>query len=251
MTSEQITEQQLAELENNSQPTASEKLENSLKNIYCVSGLGADDRVFQQLEFEGYQPVHIRWVEPEPRESIADYAKRLTAQIKSEKPILIGLSFGGLIAIEIAKQIEVEKVILVSSAKNKREIPLYFRLFRWFPVHRLIPLKSLLRFVYWLAYWFFSLETVDEQKLLRAILSDTDAHFLKWAVHRVVIWNNEEVPEHICHLHGTRDRVFPISFVNADWQIEKGGHLMIMNRASQISALISKVLDRVGSFEGC
>lgn len=251
MTPEQISEQQLANFEKSSPPTLEEKLENSLKNIYCVSGLGADERVFQQLEFEGYQPVHIRWLEPERGESIADYAQRLTAQIKTEKPILIGLSFGGLIAIEIAKQIEVEKVILVSSAKNKREIPFYFRLFRWFPIHRLIPLKSLLRFVNWLAYWFFSLETIDERKLLRAILLDTDPHFLKWAIHRVVIWNNEKIPENLCHVHGTSDRIFPISFVDADLQIEKGGHLMIMNRASQISALISDVLDRVGVLQGC
>lgn len=250
MSPEQITEEQQANLKT-SQPTIQEKLENSLKNIYCVSGLGADERVFQQLKFEGYQPVHIRWLEPEPGECIADYAQRLTAQIKSEKPILIGLSFGGLIAIEIAKQIEVEKVILISSAKNVREIPFYFRLFRWFPIHRLIPLKSIVCTVYRLAYWFFSLETIDERKLLRAILTDTDPHFLRWAIHRVVIWNNKEVPDNLCHLHGTSDRIFPISFVDADLQIENGGHLMIMSRASKISALISKVLDRVDLAESC
>ncbi|MGV2827057.1 alpha/beta hydrolase [Myxosarcina sp. GI1(2024)] len=251
MSPEQITEQQLANLEPNTQPTATERFEHSLKDIYCVSGLGADDRVFKQLEFEGYRPVHIRWLEPERGETIASYAKRLTAQIKSEKPILIGLSFGGLIAIEIAKQIEVEKIILISSAKNKHEIPLYFRLLRWFPIYRLIPLKSIVCTVYRIAYWFFSLETIEERKLLRAILTDTDPHFLKWAIHRVVTWNNKQVPEQICHIHGTNDRIFPISFAKADLQVEQGGHLMIMNRAAKISALISQVLDRVDLVESC
>lgn len=95
------------------------------------------------------------------------------------------------------------------------------------------------------------METIEERKLLRAILTDTDPHFLKWAIHRVVTWNNKQVPEQICHIHGTNDRIFPISFAKADLQVEQGGHLMIMNRAAKISALISQVLDRVDLVESC
>lgn len=65
-----------------SPPTVEEQKGNSLKEIYCVSGLGADERVFQKLKFQGYQPVHIQWIEPKPGETIADYAQRLTTQIK-------------------------------------------------------------------------------------------------------------------------------------------------------------------------
>ncbi|MEO1802961.1 MAG: alpha/beta hydrolase, partial [Cyanobacteria bacterium J06629_2] len=111
----------------NIQPPLTEKIENSLKDIYCVSGLGADERVFQKLKFQGYQPVHIKWVEPEPQETIAEYTKRLTTQIKSECPILIGLSFGGIVAVEMSKHIATEKVILISSTKNQQEIPFYFQ----------------------------------------------------------------------------------------------------------------------------
>lgn len=89
------------DIQNDPQIVSTEKLENALKDIYCVSGLGADERVFQKLKFQGYQPVHICWVEPNLEESIAEYAKRLTIQIKSERPILIGLSFGGIMAVEI------------------------------------------------------------------------------------------------------------------------------------------------------
>lgn len=224
--------------------TIEEKIENAQKDIYCISGLGADERVFQQLQFAGYQPVHIRWIDPELNESIASYAKRLSAQINSDKPILIGLSFGGIIAIEIAKQIETEKVILVSSAKDKTEIPFYFKTFRWFPLHRIFPFKSILWAISWLLYWFFGLETKDECQLLKAILVDTDARFLKWAIHRVVVWQNETIPECLYHIHGLCDRIFPFRFVEADFAIERGGHLMIMNKASQISSLLKKILSQ-------
>jgi pimeloyl-ACP methyl ester carboxylesterase len=98
----------ISNIQKNSQPTINEKLENSLKDIYCISGLGADERVFQKLKFQGYQPIHIKWLEPEAGENIANYTQRLTTQIKAEKPILIGLSFGGIIAVEMSKQIAIE-----------------------------------------------------------------------------------------------------------------------------------------------
>lgn len=235
----QRVEQVLATAE---KPHPLEQLQNALKDIYFVSGLGADERVFRLLKFEGYQPVHIRWLDPEPGEPIERYAKRLTAQIKSDRPIIVALSFGGMIAVEIAKQIEVEKVILVSSVKDQFEVPPYFRMFRWLPIHRIFPFKSLLWIEYWFAYWFFSLETIDERKMLRAILLDSDAHFIKWAVHKVVTWKNETIPDNLYHIHGLNDRIFPIYFVQPDFTLTKSGHFMIMNRAIQVSELIQKII---------
>ena len=234
-----------AELEQqyNPQLTTPEIIENALQDIYCVSGLGADDRVFQKLKFEGYQPVHISWLDPEPKESIANYARRLASQIKSDDPIIIGLSFGGLIAVEIAKQINAKKVILISSVKNQQEIPFYFKIFRWFPIYCLIPAKLILWFGQLLAAWFFSLQTIDERKLFRAILLDTDAKFMKWAIHQVITWKNELIPENTYHIHGQSDRIFPNRFVREDFSVAKGGHFMIMNQAEHISQLIQKIID--------
>ncbi|AFZ35159.1 hypothetical protein Sta7437_1593 [Stanieria cyanosphaera PCC 7437] len=220
-----------------------EPSEKALKDIYFISGLGADKRVFQRLEFKGYQPVHIDWLEPKPDESLAEYAQRLTTQIKSEHPIIIGLSFGGIVAIEIAKHIQVEQIILISSTKNKSEIPFYLKILRWFPIHRIFPYQTFLFIGYSLIKWFFGLENKEECQLLKAILFDTDAHFIKWAIHRVVIWNNETIPEHLYHIHGESDRIFPIRFVKPDFTIEKAGHLMVLNRAFQISKLIEKVIN--------
>ena len=225
------------------QPKPSEKAEHALKDIYCVSGLGADERVFQRLKFQGYRPVHIKWIEPEAHESISDYTKRLTEQIKTEKPILIGLSFGGIIAVEMSKHIATEKVILISSTKNQQEVPFYFQIFRWFPIYLLLPAKLMLWLGRFIASWFFSLESQDERQLLRAILLDTNARFTKWAIHQVVTWKNELIPQNTYHIHGDRDRIFPYKFVREDFKVERGGHFMIMNRAEYISNSIQKIID--------
>ena len=216
---------------------------NTQQNIYCVSGLGADKRVFQKLSIKGYQPIHINWIEPKNRESIADYAQRLAQQITAECPILIGLSFGGMIAIEIAKQIKAQKVILISSTKKQQEIPFYFQILRWLPAHRLIPAKIILRLGQLLSAWFFSLETLAERQLFKAILHDTDAKFMKWAIDQVINWQNELIPDHTYHIHGAKDRIFPYRFVQEDFKVQQGGHFMIMNQAEHISQLIQKIID--------
>lgn len=224
--------------------TKGENPAKAAKNIYCFSGLGADKRVFQKLQIKGYEPIHINWLEPYKGEELADYAQRLTAQIKSKKPILIGLSFGGMVAIEVAKQIEVEKVIVISSAKSFQEIPFYFRMFRWFPLHCIFPFKSLLCIVYSLLYWLFGLENSQERQLLKAILVETDAKFLKWAIDKVVTWNNQTIPNLTYHLHGSSDRIFPITFIKPNITIKRGGHLMIINRANKISQLLDCIMEK-------
>ncbi|MEM7591263.1 MAG: alpha/beta hydrolase [Cyanobacteria bacterium P01_A01_bin.83] len=230
-------------LRDNSPAKSNNKLDTEQNKIYLVSGLGADQRVFQKLKFSGYQPVHIEWIEPEAGESITEYTKRLVTQIKSEKPIIIGLSFGGIIAVEIAKQIQTEKVILISSTKNQQEIPFYFHIFRWLPIHRLLPARLMLWFGQLLAGWFFSLESLAERQLFKAILYDTNARFMKWAIHQVITWKNEIIPDNIYHIHGESDRIFPYQFVQSDFSVNQGGHFMVMNRASYISNLIKQIVE--------
>jgi pimeloyl-ACP methyl ester carboxylesterase len=200
--------------------------------------LGADARVFQKLKLKGFRPVHIQWEQPQRGESLEHYAGRLLNQVTSQHPILVGLSFGGLVAVEMAKQSEPAQVVLLSSAKTDDEIPGYFKLWRWFPIYWLIPFKRLLWMVYWFLFWLFSLGTRAERDLLRQILLDTDPQFMKWAMHQVITWRNREVPENVVHIHGGSDRVFPARLLTPDILLEDGGHFMVMNRAERISALL-------------
>jgi len=210
--------------------------------IYFISGLGADERVFQNLKIEGFRPVHIRWESPQPGEPLDHYAGRLLGQVTTERPIFVGLSFGGLVAIEMAKQSNPAQVVLLSSAKTAEEIPVYFKLLRWLPIHLVLPLKRLLWAVYWVLFWLFSLGNRAERQLLRQILMDTDPRFMKWAMHRVVTWQSDTPPTNLMHIHGGGDRIFPIRNITPDILLEDGGHFMVMNRAERLSAILKTLL---------
>ncbi len=207
--------------------------------MYLFSGLGADERVFQKMDFSAYSVAYIQWVLPEKNESLEDYSKRLIVQIQHEKPILIGVSFGGIIAIEVGKYIQTEKIILLASVKTKFELPFMYRFSGKLKIHKLIPV-ALLKSGNRLSYWFFGAKNPYEKKLLKQILYDTNSVFLKWAIDKVTTWENTNIPENLLHIHGTKDRILPFRKIKSAQKIEDGGHFMTLNKFTEIDELIAK-----------
>lgn len=212
-----------------------------MKNLYVFSGLGADKRVFNYLDFSKYNTTFIDWITPFEKETIEAYAKRLTAQITSEKPILVGLSFGGIMAVEVGKIIETEKIILIASAKNKTEIPFYYRFAGLLKLHKLIPTK-LMKKSNFFSFWLFGITNEDNKKLLTAILKDTNENFLKWAIDKIVNWENTTILENIKHIHGTADRILPIQFTKSDVQIIDGGHFMTIDKFEELNSVLENLI---------
>jgi len=44
------------------------------------------------------------------------------------------------------------------------------------------------------------------------------------------------------HIHGDQDRIFPIKNIKPDYVIKGGTHMMVWNRADEISAIINGLL---------
>ena len=207
------------------------------KELYIFSGLGADERVFQRLDFSAFTTTFIKWIIPHNNEPIENYANRILDQITTAKPTLIGLSFGGIIAVEVAKQIETEKVILIASAKTKKEIPFYYRLAGQIRIHKLLPTK-ILKSSNFMTNWFFGATSKFDKQLLKQILIDTNPIFLKWAIEQIVLWKNRVQLNNIFHIHGTNDKILPLAFVNCNQEIKNGRHLMTLNKSDELNEII-------------
>jgi pimeloyl-ACP methyl ester carboxylesterase len=210
-----------------------------MREIYLLSGLGADKRVFDFVDLSGFKLNHVDWIDPTDNESIESYAKRLLGQIRTERPTIIGVSFGGMVTVEIAKQIDAEKVILISSAKTRFDIPFYFRIIGQLRLNKLVP-SRIFKTVNSLTYWFFGTTTKKEKELLKAIIKETDRKFLSWAIDKIVSWRNTTLLTNLTHIHGTDDKILP--FKTADIKVFNGGHLMIINKGNDISGLIRQIL---------
>ena len=205
--------------------------------IYIISGLGADKRMFQNFSFEGYNVIHIDWIFPLENETLQNYALRISENIKDENAILIGLSFGGIISVEISKIKKFKKVFLLSSAKTKFEIPFYYRFLGKLNLLRIIP-SSILKRLNSLTYLVFGAKTNFEKNLLKDIIKNTDKHFLKWALHQIMNWKNENYSENIVHIQGDSDLILPHNFIKYDYLIKDGTHFMTLNQSKEIETII-------------
>ncbi len=209
------------------------------KELYIFTGLGGDERIFQHLDFSGFSVNFIKWNIPHKNQDIQDYATQLLSQIKSDRPVLIGLSFGGLMAIEIAKQIKTEKVILIASAKTRSEIPFYYRLAGRIGVHKWIPVR-IYKKPNIMPRWVYRSKLTPERQLLQQILQETNPIFLKWAIDKIVTWKNQTIVENIFHIHGSHDKLLPKRYIKSNITIQNGGHLITLSKADDINRILKQ-----------
>lgn len=212
------------------------------KRIFVISGLGADHTVFGQLSLPGYELVHVQWVETKKGESLAEYATRLLPQITEKNPIVMGLSLGGMLALEVSKQIPTEKVISLSSATCYRELPFRYKVARVLRLHKILP-------VHWFAKgnrftnWLFGAKKQHDKEILKGVFDRLDQKFLYWALNAVLNWKNTHLPANMYRIHGTADLILPADHkARYDHLISGGTHLMLMDQPEEVADAIRAVL---------
>ena len=210
-----------------------------MKNIYCISGLGADERIFNKLVVDGVNFIYLPWVIAQDTDNVETYAAKMAATIPEANPIILGMSFGGMLAVEIAKIMPVKKLFLISTAKTKHELGEYPCIVKFFIKYNLIPFNIIKYFPNRIFYDRFGAKTEEEKKMLAGILRDTDTAFLKWAMKALLTWNNETYTDNYVQLHGTKDKIISPEYVNPDLWIDGGTHIMIYSLAGIINGIIA------------
>ncbi|GAA3971585.1 alpha/beta hydrolase [Hymenobacter antarcticus] len=213
--------------------------------FYLIPGLGADERVFQFLHLRG--EVHIlRWLPPQtPTEPLAHYAARLAAAIPIKQACwLVGVSFGGVLALEVGRLRPLAQVVLISSLIGPEELPWLGRLARATGLYHLLPPQLLPRLPR-VAQWFFGVRNGREYQLLRQILRDTDPAFTRWAIARLLQWPGQPAIPAI-RIHGTTDRLLPAGAAASQYRLS-GGHLIIISRATEISQILNSLVTEEAS----
>ncbi len=214
------------------------------KTIYLIPGVGADETVFTNLTFpEDIEKVHIKWEKPKKREQLKDYVKRLLPQIKKDTlPIFVGLSFGGIVSIELSKLMPTHMVVLISSIKSHHERPYKMSLLNLLKLYRMFPAKLAVTFTFW-HRWAFGHLTNVERELVNKMVENIDLEFNTWAVDQAIHWRNMDVPENLVHIHGDNDTIFPHIYIRDYYRIRGGTHFMIVNKAKEISEIIHEELE--------
>lgn len=208
--------------------------------LYLLPGHGSDERVFSKLHLaEYFDTIHIHYPIPFKNETMKEYALRISWQIDASQPFsLLGVSLGGMIAVELNDLLNPEKVIIVSSAANKDELPARYLFVNQAELDR-VPTANFYKNTAKLAQKVVEPDRKNEAELFNSMLARKVPLFIKRAAHLIVNWERSgKKKKNVFHIHGTADRTIPIRNIEADYIVENGSHMMALTCAPEITRAI-------------
>ena len=208
--------------------------------IYLLPGLGADCRIFRNISFP-YDTIHLELPVPESKTTLREYAYSFIPRIDTSREfILMGVSLGGMICSELADTLSPEKVILISSAKCRDELPGRYRFQMYIPLNLLVPGKM----TKWGGKVLAPVVEPDwgQDTIFRSMLMAKDPVYMRLTVNMIINWTKENYDSSIVHIHGDHDRTLPVRRVRHDYLVPGGSHMMVYMRGEYLSKLIYKVL---------
>jgi pimeloyl-ACP methyl ester carboxylesterase len=208
-----------------------------------MPGLAASSNIFERIVLPDaiFEIVLLEWEIPLDNETLAEYAKRISKKIIHPNPVLIGVSFGGILVQEISKCINTRKVIIISSVKSNLEFPRRMKVAKTTKAYKLIP-TNLLANVESLSKFSFGTTINKRLKLYEKFLRVRDKLYLDWAVEQIILWDRTIVDENVIHIHGDEDDVFPIKYIQNCIVVKGGTHVMILSKYKWFNENLPKLI---------
>ena len=211
--------------------------------VYLFPGQGSDSALFSGLHFDSRLSLHyIQLPTPEKNADMRDYALQIMKQIDTANhPVLIGVSLGGMVCTELADIVRCRKVIIISSAIKRSELPFRYRFQRYIPLYKLVPCKMMKKGALMLQP-VVEPDRNKDKEVFKKMLGSKDPLYIKRTVNLIIRWDRNSYNPNIIHIHGDDDHTIPIKHVKADYIIKDGSHMMTLTKADEISELLNKLL---------
>jgi hypothetical protein len=206
--------------------------------IYVVSGLGADFKVLEKIQFpKQHEVVFIDWLIPEQNEEFQHYVHRMAGKIDDSEPFyLLGYSFGGILVQEINKLKPARKVVIMGSIRSDKEKSVLIKTGQVTRIPKLLPVR------------FFNEKTTNIYSIFRKFFDPKnprilqyfqvrDPYYLKWSIEKISDWKFEENPD-VIQILGDKDIVFPIKNCRPDYIIKGGTHLFPATKSKEVSYIL-------------
>jgi pimeloyl-ACP methyl ester carboxylesterase len=212
-------------------------------SVYFMPGLAANASIFERISLpeDQFDTYFMEWEIPLDNETLSEYAQRISKKVTNENPVLVGVSFGGIVVQEMAQFLNPRKIIIISSVKSNLEFPTVFKLAKQTKAYKLIP-TSLIDNVYNLAKFTFGEKVIKRLKLYQMFLTVRDKKYLDWSIESIILWDRKKADPNVVHIHGDADEVFPIKYVKDCIVVKGGTHIMILTKYKWINVNLPKII---------
>lgn len=216
--------------------------------LILLPGLGADHRLLEPQRREFPHLMVPAWISPRDNESLPEYAARMadTVRPSPDLPLILGgVSFGGMMAHEMARHLRPEAVVLIASCRTREGLRPVYRIGRW--LLPWVPAQT------WGIAKLFAGPTMrttsrtsaQQQDLLVAMFREMDSRFMHWVLQAILRWEPTPLENvRVLQIHGRRDLLIPARRVWADRLIPDGGHLINVTHAQETNAFVARAAAR-------
>ena len=211
--------------------------------VYCMPGLAASSDIFERIKLPQavFELVLLEWKLPLQNESLKAYAQRMVLEIKHENPVLIGVSFGGILVQEMAAFCNPKKVIIISSVKTNEEFPRRMKIAKAIKLYKIVPTSVVSHFES-LAKISLGDKINQRLKLYEKYLSIRDKSYLDWALKSVLLWDRKVADPNVIHIHGDKDEVFPLKYISNAIVVKGGTHILVLNKYKWLNENLPKFI---------
>lgn len=212
--------------------------------LFLLPGMAANFPVFDRLKPLLRNPVEVSYPTPEPSESVRGYASRMANQLPAGC-FIAGVSFGGILALEISRILQPLGCILISSIRGPNQMPPWYRGARVMGGRNCARLlgfacRSARSMPRWLR---------TQPTLLATQRANYSSRWYQWAIAAILDWRPESQPTSfsLCQIHGDADTTFPIQYVRPDVVIRGGRHALPVSHPTETAQAILAFTQQVQS----
>jgi pimeloyl-ACP methyl ester carboxylesterase len=214
--------------------------------VYFIGGIATNQHLFDYYFPHIPGAVYLPFPRHDAKDTMTTYVQKFLPLIDTKQAFtLVGNSMGGIMAMELGCYLRPEKTILISSIKNRHEMPLLLKQLQFTRLHQLMPGQALIKGIEIGSRFIGEINRVPGlRKLVVEMARSNRPDFLHWCVNAIVQWQGPDQYGKVIHLHGTKDKLFPIEKIHDPVPVIGGTHYMILNKPQEVLAKLLKALER-------
>lgn len=212
--------------------------------IYFIPGMCSNSAIFERIHLNPdlFECYYLEWLPVDHLENLNNYVDRMIKEITHPNPILIGVSFGGIIAQEISKKITVRKTIIISSARSNKEYPPLYKFAKYTKAYKLLPTGNLTKLIKQYVHITTDASKQSRMELYDRYITIRDKKYIDWCIREIVNWNPSSDFKDTIQIQGTKDELFPFKYVKNAISIPKGNHAMIFLKYKWFNDNLEKII---------
>jgi pimeloyl-ACP methyl ester carboxylesterase len=212
--------------------------------VFLITGFALDKRAFAFMDLPPETYTTLDLIPILKGETLQAYARRMAGEIGlAPGDVIGGVSLGGMLALEMSKQVDVSGLILIASASHPLRIRKRFRV--WAPIAKWVP-EPVIRAIFTLIPRILALQnllTPEGQSLLADIMGHFPPKLLQTFPMMIMRWPGCDPGVPFRHIHAQGDWLIRPAGDPATLTLLPGkNHLITISHAATVRELVLRAV---------